>query len=62
MIVIIYYVLFIFCLIYSAYFAITGLWGFKEMHKSIIKKHKAKYKIAVLKCFSLYYHFYCRPS
>ena len=48
MIVIIYYVLFIFCLIYSAYFAITGLWGFKEMHKSIIKKHKAKYKIAAL--------------
>ena len=48
MVVIMYYVLFIFCLLYSMYFFITSLWGFKGMHKSIIKKHKEKYKIACL--------------
>ncbi len=48
MVVICYYVLFIFCLLYSMYFLITSLWGFKGMHKSIIKKHKEKYKIACL--------------
>ncbi len=48
MIQIIYYVLFVFTLTYGLYFAITGLFAFKNMRKKLIKKHKPKTKFAVL--------------
>lgn len=48
MIQIIYYILFIFMLTYSLYFGITGLFGFKNMNKKSIKKHKPKTKFAIL--------------
>jgi len=48
MIQIIYYILFAFLLTYGLYFAITGLFGFKNMNKKLIKKHKAKAKFAIL--------------
>lgn len=48
MLVVVYYIFFILLLLYSAYFIITSMWGFKDMHKSIIKTHKPKYKIAAL--------------
>ena len=44
----IYYILFIFSLTYGLYFLITGFFGFKNIHKKIIKKHKPKHKFAVL--------------
>ena len=42
-VVTIYYILFAVAFIYSMYFAITGLFGFKNYHKSMFSKHKAKY-------------------
>lgn len=48
MIKIIYYVLFIFVLTYGIYFAITGLFAFKNINKKLIKKHRAKTKFAIL--------------
>lgn len=48
MIQFIYYVLFIISLTYALYFGITGLFGFKNMYKKLVKKHKAKHKFAVL--------------
>lgn len=48
MIQFIYYVLFIITLTYALYFGITGLFGFKNMNKKIFKKHKPKYKFAIL--------------
>lgn len=48
MIQFIYYILFIIVLAYSLYFGITGLFGFKNMKKKLIKKHEAKHKFAVL--------------
>ena len=44
----IYYILFIFSLTYGLYFLITGFFGFKNIHKKIIKKHKPKHKFAIL--------------
>jgi cellulose synthase/poly-beta-1,6-N-acetylglucosamine synthase-like glycosyltransferase len=48
MIQFIYYILFIITLTYALYFGITGLFGFKNMNKKLIKKHKAKNKFAIL--------------
>lgn len=48
MIQIIYYILFIFVLTYGLYFAITGLFAFKNMNSKLIKKHKAKTRFAIL--------------
>ena len=45
---IIYYILFIFVLTYGLYFAITGLFAFKNINKKAIKKHKPKTKFAIL--------------
>ncbi|MEG2322041.1 MAG: glycosyltransferase family 2 protein [Bacilli bacterium] len=44
----IYYILFIIVLAYGLYFLTTGLFGFKNMNKKIIKKHKPKNKFAIL--------------
>ena len=48
MIQFIYYILFIFSLTYGLYFFITGFFGFKNFHKKLIRKHKPKYKFAIL--------------
>ncbi len=48
MIQFIYYVLFAIALAYGLYFFITGLFGFKNFSKKIIKKHKPKHKFAIL--------------
>lgn len=48
MVQIIYYILFIFTLTYGLYFAITGLFGFKNMNKKTTKKHRAKTNFAIL--------------
>lgn len=45
---IIYYILFVFVLTYGLYFAVTGLFGFKNINKSNYKKHKPKTKFAIL--------------
>jgi len=45
---IIYYILFICVLTYGLYFAITGLFSFKNINKKMIKKHKPKAKFAIL--------------
>ena len=47
-IVFIYYVLFALCFIYSMYFTITGLFGFKNYHKSMFGRHKPKHKFAII--------------
>ncbi len=47
-VVTIYYILFAFSFIYCMYFAITGLFGFKNYHKSMFGRHKAKYKFGVV--------------
>lgn len=44
----IYYILFVLCMAYTLYFFITGLFGFKNMNKKLIKKHRAKNKFAIL--------------
>jgi len=48
MVQIIYYILFIFVLTYGLYFAITGLFSFKNMSKKTTKKHRAKTNFAIL--------------
>jgi len=48
MIKIIYYILFVIVLTYGLYFAITGLFGFKNINKKLYKKHRAKTKFAIL--------------
>ena len=48
MIQIIYYILFILTLAYGLYFAITGLFGFKNINKKLLKQHKPKHHFAIL--------------
>ena len=48
MIQFIYYILFVLSLGYALYFTITGLFGFKNMSKKGIKKHRPKHKFAIL--------------
>ena len=48
MIQFIYYILFVLSLAYALYFLITGLFGFKNMGKKRIKKHRPKHKFAIL--------------
>ena len=48
MIQFLYYILFILCLAYGLYFFITGFFGFKNINKKLLKKHKSKNKFAVL--------------
>ena len=48
MIQFIYYILFIIALAYGLYFFVTGFFGFKNINKKLIKKHKPKNKFAVL--------------
>lgn len=47
-IVTIYYILFIVSFIYGMYFTITGLFGFKNYHKSMFGRHKPKYKFGIV--------------
>lgn len=47
-VVTIYYILFAFSFIYSMYFAVTGLFGFKNYRKSMFGRHKPKYKFAIV--------------
>lgn len=47
-IVAIYYFLFVVSFLYSMYFTITGLFGFKNYHKSMFGRHKPKYKFGIL--------------
>ena len=44
----IYYILFALSFIYGMYFGITGLFGFKNYHKSMFGKHKPKHKFAII--------------
>ena len=44
----IYYILFVLVLGYGLYFLITGFFGFKNIDKKLIKKHRAKHKFAIL--------------
>ncbi len=46
--VILYYILFALTFIYGMYFAITGLFGFKNYHKSMFGRHKPKYKFGIV--------------
>lgn len=48
MIQIIYYIFFILVLTYGLYFMITGIFGFKNINKKVVKNHKPKHKFAVL--------------
>ncbi len=47
-VVTIYYILFALSFIYCMYFAITGLFGFKNYHKSMFGRHKPKHKFAIV--------------
>ncbi len=47
-VVTIYYILFAVSFIYGMYFAITGLFGFKNYHKSMFGRHKPKHKFAIV--------------
>jgi len=47
-VVTIYYILFAFSFIYGMYFAITGLFGFKNYHKSMFGRHKPKHKFGIV--------------
>ncbi len=47
-VVTIYYILFAFSFIYSMYFAVTGLFGFKNYHKSMFGRHKPKHKFGIV--------------
>ena len=47
-VVTIYYILLAFSFIYCMYFAITGLFGFKNYHKSMFGRHKAKYRFGIV--------------
>ena len=45
MLVILYYIIFSITFVYGMYFAITGLFGFKNYHKSQFGRHKPKHKL-----------------
>ncbi len=47
-VVTIYYILFAISFIYSMYFAVTGLFGFKNYHKSMFGRHKPKHKFGII--------------
>lgn len=47
-IVVIYYFLFILAFLYGTYFGITGLFGFKNYHKSMFGRHKPKHKFGII--------------
>ena len=47
-VVTIYYILFALSFIYCMYFAVTGLFGFKNYHKSMFGRHKPKYKFGIV--------------
>ena len=47
-IVIVYYILFALSFMFGMYFAVTGLFGFKNYHKSMFGRHKPKYKFAII--------------
>lgn len=47
-VVTIYYILFALSFIYSMYFAVTGLFGFKNYHKSMFGRHKPKHKFGII--------------
>jgi len=47
-VVTIYYILFAFSFMYIMYFAITGLFGFKNYHKSMFGRHKPKHKFGIV--------------
>ncbi len=47
-VVTIYYILFAISFIYCMYFAVTGLFGFKNYHKSMFGRHKPKYKFGIV--------------
>ncbi len=48
MLVILYYIIFSISFVYGMYFAITGLFGFKNYHKSMFSKHKPKYRFGIV--------------
>ena len=48
MLVMLYYIIFSITFIYGMYFAITGLFGFKNYHKSMFGRHKPKYKFGIV--------------
>lgn len=48
MLVILYYIIFSFTFIYGMYMAITGLFGFKNYHKSQFSRHKPKYRFGIV--------------
>ena len=48
MLVILYYIIFSITFVYGMYFAITGLFGFKNYHKSLFGKHKPKHKFGIV--------------
>lgn len=47
-VVTIYYILFACSFIYGMYFAITGLFGFKNYHKSMFGRYKPKHKFGIV--------------
>ena len=46
--VVIYYILFILTFLFGMYFAVTGLFGFKNYHKSMFGRHKPKHKFGII--------------
>lgn len=48
MLVILYYIIFSITFVYGMYFAITGLFGFKNYHKSQFGRHKPKHKFGIV--------------
>lgn len=48
MLVILYYIIFSITFVYGMYFAITGLFGFKNYHKSLFGKHRPKHKFGIV--------------
>ena len=46
--VVIYYIFFAITFVYGMYFAVTGLFGFKNYHKSMFSRHKPKYKFGIV--------------
>lgn len=48
MMVILYYIFFAIVFVYGMYFAITGLFGFKNYHKSMFGRHKPKHKFGII--------------
>ena len=48
MLVILYYIIFSISFVYAMYFALTGLFGFKNYHKSQFGRHKPKHKFGIV--------------